>query len=137
MPIPAELAEPPPFILIVDDEKLVIELLTDVMHSGDEELEVAGAQSGVEALLMIGGRKPDLLILDIMMPGMNGIEVCRKLKAGAATRNLKIVAITGGHDPEARESILAAGADLIFAKPFDMTEFRTECLNLMQSLKVR
>jgi excisionase family DNA binding protein len=137
MPIPAELADPPPFILIVDDEKLVIELLTDVMHSGDEELEVAGAQSGVEALLMIGERKPDLLILDIMMPGMNGIEVCRKLKAGAATRNLKIVAITGGQDSEARERILAAGADLFFAKPFDMMQFRTECLSLMQSLKAR
>ena len=137
MPLPAELADPPPFILIVDDEKLVIELLTDVMRSGDEELEIAGAQSGVEALLMIGERKPDLLILDIMMPGMNGIEVCRRLKAGLATKNLKIVAITGGLDPETRENILAAGADLFFAKPFDMMQFRTECLNLMQSLKAR
>jgi excisionase family DNA binding protein len=137
MPLSAELAGPPPYILIVDDEQLVIELLTEVMGSGDEELEVAGAQSGVEALLMIGERKPDLLILDIMMPGMNGIEVCRKLKTGPATKNLKIVAITGGHDPEARENVLAAGADLFFAKPFDMMQFRTECLNLVQSLKTR
>jgi excisionase family DNA binding protein len=137
LPIPSGMEEPPPFILIVDDERDVIELLTAIMQSGEEEVEVAGAQSGVDALLMIGERKPDLLILDLMMPGMNGIEVCQKLKAGAATKGLKIVAITGDHDPSTRERILAAGADLFFAKPFDMMVFRTECLQLIQSLRTR
>lgn len=137
MPMPAEFSEPAPYVIIVDDEKEVIDLLTEVMLSGEEELEVAGAQNGVDALLMIGERNPDLLILDIMMPGMNGIEVCQKLKSGATTRNLKIVAITGDHDPATRDRVLAAGADLFFAKPFDMVKFRADCIQLMTSYRPR
>ena len=137
MPIPAELKEPPPFILIVDDENDVIELLTSVMRSGDEELEVAGAASGVEALLIIGERKPELLILDVMMPGMNGMEVCSKLRANPLTKNVRIVAISGDHDTGVRKRILDAGADLFFAKPFDMLVFRAECLKLLRGPRAR
>jgi excisionase family DNA binding protein len=137
MPIPEALAEPPPYILIVDDEVDMLDMLSDLMSAGEEELEVARAQRGVDALLMIGERKPDLLILDIMMPGMNGIEVCERLKSGSPNRNLKIVAITGDHDPAVRERALAVGADLFYAKPFDMLQFRTECMNLMNSARAR
>ncbi len=137
MPMPAEISEPAPYVIIVDDEKEVVDLLTEVMLSGEEELEVAGAQNGVDALLMIGERNPDLLILDIMMPGMNGIEVCQKLKSGATTRSLKIVAITGDHDPATRDRVLAAGADLFFAKPFDMEKFRADCIQLMTPYRPR
>jgi excisionase family DNA binding protein len=137
MPLPAEFKESPSSILIVDDEEEVIDLLIAVMESGDENLRVEGLRNGVEALLSIGERKPDLLILDIMMPGMNGFEVCEKLKSAPANRNLKIVAISGDHDPAIRDRILAAGADLFFAKPFDMMMFRAECLNLMYSPRAR
>ncbi len=137
MPIPPQLNATPPFVLIVDDEQEVVDLLTSVMQTGDENMEIASAQSGVDALLMIGERKPDLLILDIMMPGMNGIEVCHKLKAGAATRKLKIVAMSGDHDPSVRKQVLAAGADLFFTKPFDMIVFRDQCLSLMHAAKSR
>jgi excisionase family DNA binding protein len=137
MPIPGVLADPPPYILIVDDEIDMLDMLSDLMSAGEEELEVARAQRGVDALLMIGERKPDLLILDVMMPGMNGIEVCERLKSGASSRNLKIVAITGDHDPAVRERALAVGADLFFAKPFDMLQFRAECMNLMNSARAR
>ncbi len=131
MPIPPELTNSPSFILIVDDETDMIELLTAALRSGGQEVDVAGTQGGVEALLMIGERRPDLLILDIMMPGMNGIEVCEKLKSHPQTRKLKIVAISGDHNPSLRERVLAAGADLFFTKPFDLMTFRDECLNLM------
>ncbi len=137
MPVPPELDEPLPYILILDDEHEVVELLTEVMHSGEEELEVAGAQNGVDALLMIGERNPDLLILDIMMPGMNGIEVCQKLKSGATTKSLKIIAITGDHNPSIRDRVLAAGADLFFTKPFDMVKFRADCIQLINSPRAR
>ncbi len=137
MPLPAELSEAPPFILIVDDEPEVIDLLTSVMQTGDGGMEIANAQNGVDALLMIGERKPDLLILDIMMPGMNGIEVCQKLKASAATRKLRIVAMSGDHDPAVRKQILAAGADLFFTKPFDMIVFRDQCLSLIHAARAR
>jgi excisionase family DNA binding protein len=137
MPLPAEFKESPSYILIVDDEEEILDLLIAVMESGDENLRVEGLRNGVEALLSIGERKPDLLILDIMMPGMNGFEVCEKLKSAPANRNLRIVAISGGHDPGVRDRILAAGADLFFAKPFDMMMFRAECLNLIYSPRAR
>ncbi len=76
MPIASELLERP-FVLIVDDEEEVLEMLKSAILMGEQDVEVATAKSGVEALLMIGERKPDLLVLDIMMPGMNGFEVCR------------------------------------------------------------
>ena len=133
MTIPSELNKPLPFVLIVDDEIDMIDLLTAVLQSGDEELDVAGAQGGVEALLIIGERKPDLLVLDIMMPGMNGIEICGQLKADPVTRKIRIVAMSGQHDSAVRDRILAAGADRFFVKPFNMAEFRSECVELIHS----
>jgi CheY-like chemotaxis protein len=137
MPVPAELQGPVRLVLIVDDEPEVVELLMTLFETTEEDVEVAGVQSGVDALLLIGERKPDLLILDTMMPGMNGIEVCRKLKVAPTTRNLKIIAISGDHDPALRDHVLDAGADRFFAKPFDMLLFRDECLNLLQLPKAR
>jgi excisionase family DNA binding protein len=137
MPIPEELHDPAFFILVVDDEREVVELLKSLFGKAEEDLEVEGAESGVEALLLIGERKPDLLILDIIMPGMNGLEVCGKLKTARATRNIKIVAVSGDHDPSLRAKSIAAGADSFFTKPFDMMAFRTECMNLLHSPKVR
>lgn len=133
MPLPAELAQDPPLVMIVDDERDIIEMLEDLMKSGDGDVSVAGAQSGVEALLMIGERKPDLLILDIMMPGMNGYEVCQKLKSSPGTQNIKIVAITGDHNPAVKERILKSGADLFFTKPLEIVAFRQQCFQLLQS----
>ena len=133
MPIPAELDQHHPLVLIVDDEEDVRELLTSVMHSGGEELKAVSVPGGVEALLFIGEQKPDLLILDVMMPGMNGFEVCRKLKANPSTRKIKIVAISGHPDRTIRNRILEAGADLFFTKPLNIEEFRNQSLKLMRS----
>ncbi len=132
MPIPAELAGNPPLVLIVDDEADILELIEDLLRSGDADVEVAKARSGVEALLMIGERKPELLILDLRMPGMNGYEVCRKLKSNPGTQNIRIAAISGDHSAAVKESILETGADLFFTKPIDVVEFRTECFKLLK-----
>lgn len=132
MPIPAELAEDPPLVLIVDDEADILDMIEDLVRSGDASVEVAKAQSGVEALLMIGERKPELLILDLKMPGMNGYEVCQKLKSSPGTQNIRIVAISGDHDTTVKERILETGADLFFTKPIDVVEFRAQCFKLLQ-----
>ena len=137
MPIPMQLEGAPPFVLIVDDERSVIDVLTSMMRTSDEAIEIAGAQSGIEALLIIGERKPDLLILDIAMPGMNGIEVCQRLKGSPVTKKIKIVAISGVPDPAMRQGSLAAGADLFFAKPLDMITFRDTCFSLLRSARAR
>lgn len=131
MPIPAEIVIKPPLILIVDDETEVRSMLTEVINTGNEELEVLCARGGVEALLVIGERTPDLLILDILMPGMNGIEVCKQLKSSPRSRNIKIVAISGDTNPATRDRILEAGADLFFTKPLSVLEFREAALRLI------
>jgi excisionase family DNA binding protein len=133
MPLPAELMKDLPTVLIVDDEVDILDMLGDLLQSEDGGVQVLKAQSGVDALLMIGERKPDLLILDIMMPGMNGYEVCQKLKASPNTQNIRIVAISGDHNPEVRDRILNAGADLFFTKPLEIIGFRDRCLQLLES----
>jgi two-component system, OmpR family, response regulator len=132
MPIPASLSADPHLIMLVDDEIDILDMLESVMTSGDEDVEVIKAQNGVEALLKIGEKKPSLLILDLKMPGMNGHEVCQKLKSNLSTQNIKIVAITGDHDPAIKKRILRAGADLFFAKPIDVVEFRKQCFEMIQ-----
>ena len=104
----------------------------DAVRDECPDLEVAAVHSGVEALLFIGERKPDLVILDIMIPGMNGIDVCQKLRSNPSTENIKVVAITGSHNPEIKDRILDAGADLFCTKPLDLISFRDQCLELIR-----
>jgi excisionase family DNA binding protein len=133
MPLPADLVYSPPLVMIVDDEIDMLDILEELLKSGEEELNIVRAQSGVAALLMIGEHKPDLLIVDMMMPGMNGIDVCQKLKTNPSTQNIKIVSISGDHSPSLRDRVLSAGADRFFTKPLDIVSFREECFNLLQS----
>jgi excisionase family DNA binding protein len=132
MPVPPELAQNPPLVMIVDDEIDILDMLESLMQLGDRAVTIAKAQSGVEALLMIGESKPDLLILDIKMPGMNGYEVCKKLKSNPTTQNIRIVAISGDTAPAVREQVISSGADLFFTKPLDVVEFREQCFRLLQ-----
>ncbi len=131
MPIPPELSKNHPLVMIVDDEADIIDMLEAMIKTGDMEVNIAKARSGVEALLMIGETKPELLILDIMMPGMNGYEVCKKLKSSPNTQNIKIVAISGDHNPAVKERILSSGADLFFTKPLEIVGFREQCFKLL------
>jgi CheY-like chemotaxis protein len=67
-----------------------------------------------------------------MMPGMNGFDVCQKLKLNPNTQNIKIAAISGDQNPVARERILNSGADIFFTKPLDIVAFRDQCFKLIQ-----
>jgi excisionase family DNA binding protein len=136
MPVPPELDKAPPLVLVVDDEADVLTMVEELFKSGNRNLEVATAQSGIEALIMIGERKPDLLILDLKMPGMNGYEVCGKLKGNPATRNIRIVAISGDLNPGVRQRIVGKGADLFFTKPLDLVDFRDRCYGLLNLMAV-
>jgi len=133
MPIPAQLTDDRVSIVIVDDDEGVRNLLTSIIKGRADSIDVWTAESGVEALLLIGECKPDLVILDVMLPGMDGIEVCKKWKANPATSRVRIAAITGAHEPEIRARVLKAGADLFFTKPLDTTKFLEECFKLIIS----
>lgn len=105
-------------ILIVDDDLQIQKLLTKVFYAPKYATEVAS--DGFEAGVKVTGFKPGLIILDLFMPGMDGFEVCRRIKEKADTSSIKILAITGHDLEENRERIMAAGADGFMGKPLNL-----------------
>ncbi len=104
-------------ILIVDDNPLILKAFKKTFFLANYEVETA--QEGFEAGAKVMQFKPDLIILDLIMPGMDGFEVCKYLKKDPATSHIIIVALTGYDTEENRKRIIAAGADAYFTKPVD------------------
>lgn len=105
-------------ILIVDDEAANIKLLANALKS---EYQISFARNGSEALALLGGETPvDLVLLDIMMPGMNGYELCHRLKADPATCNIPVIFITAMSEVEDETRGLEIGAVDYITKPFTM-----------------
>lgn len=104
-------------ILVVDDIRTNIKVLEAKLTS--EYYEVITAGSGPEALDAAVQQKPDLILLDVMMPGMDGFEVCRRLKASPDTAHVPVIMVTALGDPEDRVQGLSAGADDFLTKPVD------------------
>lgn len=111
---------PTPFILVVEDEAALVTLLRYNLERAG--FEVAEALDGEEALTAIAERIPDLVLLDWMLPGVSGIEICRQLRRGAATRNLPIIMLTARSEEADRVRGLECGADDYVAKPFSPVE---------------
>jgi|SRR5690242_13088128 two-component system, OmpR family, response regulator len=103
-------------VLVVEDEPQVVEVLTGLLAAHPRHPTVETASDGYEALIKVGSFRPTFLILDIVMPKLDGLEVCRRLRADPETRDIKILAVTGREDLV--PSVLAAGADGCIAKPF-------------------
>lgn len=103
-------------ILIVDDNKLNIQILSDILKS--ESYRIALARSGKMALEFVEMKKPDLILLDIMMPEMDGFEVCRRLKSSSETKNIPIIFISGLDKSEDIVKGFEAGAVDYIVKPF-------------------
>ncbi len=104
-------------VLVVDDINANVRLLEAKLNA--EFYEVATATSGLEALALVNAWVPDVILLDVMMPGMDGYEVCRRLKANPATSHMPVVMITALVDPAERVRGLEAGADDFLSKPVD------------------
>src|SRR2546430_1323359 len=107
IPTPAPLVAEKFNILIVEDEEEITKILKTYFERAGG-YEITSASDGISALIEVGRGKPDLLILDILIPGVDGVEVCRRIKAGA-TNKTAIIAISG--QPDWENKILQAGAD--------------------------
>lgn len=106
-------------LLIVEDEPQQAAYIYELLHGrpGIEAVEVAA--NGFEAGHRLHSFKPNLVLLDLMMPGMDGFAVCRSIKADPATHNIRVIAITGYPSPENVQHILNAGAEACLPKPLD------------------
>ena len=128
------MSEHNPRILCVDDEVMNLKLLEAILLPSGYEVVTAG--DGQEALRKIRERKVDCVLLDVMMPKMNGFDACRKIKEDEETRHLPVVLITALTSREDRIRGIEAGADDFLSKPFDEGEViaRTRMLLRMKSL---
>ena len=116
-------------ILVVDDDIKIRKLLSQLLRS--KGYEVTTASDGFEAGQMTVKLIPDLVILDIFMPQMDGFEVCRRLREDHATKHIKIIAISGLNTIENRQKILNCGADLFLPKPLDLKKIVEQLDNLL------
>ncbi|MBS0336641.1 MAG: response regulator [Proteobacteria bacterium] len=120
----------PPRVLIVDDQPLTRELMTLVVQAQGYKTLIA--TNGAEALAIAAKRSLDLVILDVVMPGMDGFEVTRRLRAEERTRILPIVIVSALDDKESRIKGLAAGADDFLTRPVDRLELKIRLQNLLR-----
>ncbi|MCZ7541856.1 MAG: response regulator transcription factor [Anaerolineae bacterium] len=109
-----------PYILAVDDDPEVLGTLSRALMR--EGFEVDRAISGLDALKMLGDRRPDLIILDIIMPGLDGLAVCRKMRADNQYNDLAILFLTARGQTDDVVAGLDAGGDDYVVKPFELAE---------------
>ncbi len=120
----------PARVLLVEDNPQNLELLEVYMEELEPEVTVATAANGVEALDRVAQEKPDLILLDIMMPKMSGFEVCRHLKSNPETRDVLIVMITALNETGDVERATESGADDYLTKPVE----RKTVVSLVRSM---
>lgn len=126
---PAESNPPRQTVLLVDDNAQNLELL-EVYMEDLPDLRVVTATNGLEALARVDEEKPDLILLDIMMPKMSGFEVCKRLKRDPETRDIIVVMVTALNETSDVERAAECGTDDYLSKPID----RQALVELVRSL---
>jgi DNA-binding response OmpR family regulator len=121
--------EKKPKVLCVDDEPSIRELLHHVLTA--EGYAVFTASDGLEALATAAKEQPDLILLDIMMPNLDGMETCRRLRQNPATQSIRVIILTAYDMRERLEEAITAGADDFLGKPIDMTELRIRVRSML------
>ena len=122
-----------PYVLVVDDEA---DLLTLVRYNLERDgFEVGEAVDGEEAMTMIAERRPDLVLLDWMLPRLSGIEVCRRIRRAAETQNLPIIMLSARGEEGDRVRGLDYGADDYIVKPFSPSELLARVRAVLRRLR--
>ena len=119
-------------VLIVEDDSAVGQLLQRVLKSALGNLcQVQWVKDGVGALLLLGDHPVDLVFLDVVMPGMDGVRVLSALKAGEKTKNIKVIGMTGQRLPDSKLKFMRAHTDAFFLKPFDVKKASEKAMQLL------
>jgi CheY-like chemotaxis protein len=124
-------AASPPKVLIADDNAQGVELLEAYLSGTDYLLETAA--DGEETLQKVKHWRPDLVLLDIMMPKISGFEVCKRLRADPATRDIGVLMVTALDQPSDIERAVEAGTDDFLTKPINKTELLLRVRSVLKS----
>ena len=121
MPIPADLQEVGRRrVLLVDDNQAQLNALGRALKRHGDRIEVVTANNGIDALVLVGSYNPHFVVLDIFMPELDGLDVCRRLKKRPETRDVQIVIVSGGLTAALERKALEAGAVRCLPKPIDV-----------------
>ena len=130
IPIPPEVAGRAR-VLIVDDDEEFARVVERMFSRHPEHYETETCADGVDALIRIGQAPPLLVILDMVMPKMDGMQVCKVLKAKPETRKIKIIAVSGKKLAVSEKRLLEIGVDAFYRKPLDIAELLAKAAELL------
>jgi excisionase family DNA binding protein len=127
MAIPKELqALGRPKVLVVDDDEHLVRALKRLIRPYANQIEVEFVTNGIDALVRVGSFKPNLVWLDVVMPGLDGIEVCRRLKSNPETKDIEVVIVSGNLDQGVVTRAFEAGARNCLNKPYSVSQILQE-----------
>lgn len=118
-------------ILVVDDDPIIVETIVQALEEDEHDYEVASASNGFEAGLKVVEFKPHLIILDIMMPGIKGDQVCRQIKSNLDSKDIVILVLSAYLDEKRFKQMQANGADVCFSKPLQLPQLKQEVSRLL------
>ncbi len=118
-------------VLLVDDDAELVELMTKVLEE-DGRFEVRIASNGFDAGMMVKEYRPDLIVLDVMLPDINGKEVCHRVRADVSLEDVRILCISGMIEEDKVAELKLAGADDFLHKPFDIEELIDRMCSLLE-----
>jgi CheY-like chemotaxis protein len=117
-------------ILVVEDSAVIRRLIEVCLRAAD--LEIVTRDDGKSGLAAVGSESPDLVVLDIGLPGMDGWEVLDRIRRDEATKNIPVVVLTAHAEEESRRRANEGGADAFVTKPFQPNDFRSTVLSLLE-----
>ena len=118
-------------ILIVDDDEELVELLSDVFER-DARFEVRKTNNGFDAGMLVKEFRPDIVVLDVMLPDINGKEVCQRVRTDSALDDVRIICISGMVEQDKVQDLLSAGANDFMQKPFAVETLMEKVCNLLE-----
>jgi len=124
IPIHPELDNSGVKVLIVDDEKAVLSVVRRFLERLQTPFQIEVAMDGYDAGRLVATFRPDVVFLDLRLPGVDGFEVCSRIKASPEHRSMHVIAMTGYYEPEVAERIIDLGASLCLQKPFTPDDLR-------------
>lgn len=111
-------------VLVVDDEKAVISVIRRFLERARTPFQIATASDGYEAGSQVATFRPNIIFLDLRLPGIDGFEVCRRIKNNPDTADTKIIAMTGYYEGDVAQRVVDLGASMLLQKPFTPDDLR-------------